>query len=262
MKKLYLIIAIGSIVFGYSQVGIGTASPNSNAALELNSNAKGLMISHVSLTSTNLATPLSAHVAGMTVYNTATRNDVSPGIYFNDGSSWNRMQGFTPTAGDVKQSVENADHDGWYILDGRAVSSLSTEARTRAVQLGFTSTLPNMSDRMIKGRNNEAFGSLGGTTSFQIQQANLPNITFNGTASTAGAHTHTYINRGNTLVNAGFTSFGTVIQSFNTATGDTRTTQSSGAHSHSISINSGGNGTSVNLRPRYLVVQTFIYLGI
>src|SRR5690606_8893417 len=32
--------------------------------------------------------PLSAHVAGMMLYNTATANDVVPGIYYNDGTKW------------------------------------------------------------------------------------------------------------------------------------------------------------------------------
>lgn len=65
---------------------------NFNALLELESNNKGLLLPRVSLTSTTSASPLSAHVAGMTVYNIATPiNDVSQGYYFNDGTKWVRI---------------------------------------------------------------------------------------------------------------------------------------------------------------------------
>ncbi|UWX60754.1 hypothetical protein N0B40_00455 [Chryseobacterium oranimense] len=76
-------------------VGIGTTAPNANALLELSSASKGFLLPRVTLTSTALASPLSAHVAGMEVYNTATNtssagNEVYPGEYINDGAKWGR----------------------------------------------------------------------------------------------------------------------------------------------------------------------------
>src|SRR5690606_26926787 len=59
-----------------------------DALLELESTNKGLLHTRVQLKSLNDAAPLSQHVAGMMVYNTATANDVVPGIYFNDGTRW------------------------------------------------------------------------------------------------------------------------------------------------------------------------------
>src|SRR5690606_22305761 len=50
----------------------GGISANKNAILELSSTNKGLLHSRISLTRTTEASPLSAHEAGMTVYNTAT----------------------------------------------------------------------------------------------------------------------------------------------------------------------------------------------
>jgi hypothetical protein len=69
--------------------------PASNSLLELESNNKGVLFPRVALSATNVASPLSAHIAGMTVYNTATAgtapNNVVPGLYFNDGTKWLRV---------------------------------------------------------------------------------------------------------------------------------------------------------------------------
>ncbi len=67
--------------------------PNVNAVLELESTNKGLLLPRVALEQTSMATPLSTHVAGMVVYNTATANDVLPGYYYNDGSRWVKASG-------------------------------------------------------------------------------------------------------------------------------------------------------------------------
>lgn len=97
MKKiqLFLLAFLGFQMHLFAQVGIGVSNPNPNAVLELNSSNKGLLLSKVTLTSTNNPSPLSAHVAGMTVYNTATNtsvaaNPVYPGEYYNDGTQWIR----------------------------------------------------------------------------------------------------------------------------------------------------------------------------
>jgi len=68
----------------------GSSLPDTNAILELESNNKGLLLPRIELDSTGLAHPLTAHTAGMTVYNTATAADVSPGYYYNDGTKWVR----------------------------------------------------------------------------------------------------------------------------------------------------------------------------
>ncbi len=69
--------------------------PDNNAVLELESTQKGFLLPRVPLQATNVATPLTTHIAGMTVYNTATAGTapfgVSPGWYYNDGSRWVRL---------------------------------------------------------------------------------------------------------------------------------------------------------------------------
>ena len=75
----------------------GTALPNKDALLELESANKGLLQARVALVQTTNPAPLTAHVAGMMVYNTATANDVSPGVYYNDGTKWISAKGANGT---------------------------------------------------------------------------------------------------------------------------------------------------------------------
>lgn len=83
----------------FSQVGIGTTNPNSNALLDVDSSVYtgGILLPRLGLSSTGSFAPLSAHVAGMIVYNTATIADVTPGFYYNNGTLWVRIGGGTAT---------------------------------------------------------------------------------------------------------------------------------------------------------------------
>ncbi|MDO5074652.1 MAG: hypothetical protein Q4D66_02050 [Bacteroidales bacterium] len=99
MKKhffvLLLVCLFGAVLHTYAQsttpsnrVGIGTRTPDANAILDISATDKGVLLPRVALTKTTEAAPLTQHVAGMFVYNTATANDVKPGIYYNDGTKW------------------------------------------------------------------------------------------------------------------------------------------------------------------------------
>lgn len=95
-----------------SKIKDGTVSgsssfPNSNAILELESNNKGLLMPRVELAATNSSSPLSAFVAGMTVYNTAAAGTGSTAVwaghYISDGSRWIRIA-LTTEADSTKDS--------------------------------------------------------------------------------------------------------------------------------------------------------------
>lgn len=91
---LFLFLCVSTAT---AQVTIGSGvEPDTGALLDLKQNAdgsslKGLLLPRVTLTRTGDPGPLPAHVAGMTVYNTATANDVTPGRYYNDGTRWVRL---------------------------------------------------------------------------------------------------------------------------------------------------------------------------
>lgn len=100
MKKLTLIIILFTIVgkvYSQQKIGNNPTSINANAVLEIESTNKGLLIPRIALTSTSSASPLSAFVAGMMVYNTATAGDVIPGFYVSTGSSWSKIDNQTST---------------------------------------------------------------------------------------------------------------------------------------------------------------------
>jgi hypothetical protein len=96
MKKRFtlFIVVLATISSTTAQIKVGSNSTtiNTNSLLELESTSKGFLMPRVSLTSTSSFSPLTAHIAGMTVYNIATAGSgaiaVSPGYYYNDGSQW------------------------------------------------------------------------------------------------------------------------------------------------------------------------------
>ncbi|HUH35749.1 MAG TPA: tail fiber domain-containing protein [Moheibacter sp.] len=98
MKK-YALLLVASFAanLAFSQVGIGTNTPNPNALLELDAAdfKGGLILPRLALTSTTAAAPLLEHVEGMILYNTATttgQDSIAPGFYYNDGSHWRKIQ--------------------------------------------------------------------------------------------------------------------------------------------------------------------------
>jgi hypothetical protein len=95
MKNFYFILLLSVFNNCFSQVGIGTTTPN--GALEISSNNQGLVIPRVALTSSNLALPVvnpngGALLIGTLVFNTTTAgvspNHVIPGYYYWNGTQW------------------------------------------------------------------------------------------------------------------------------------------------------------------------------
>ena len=88
-----MLVCIINVNDAYSQIKLGDnpTEIDPNSLLELESSNQGLLFPRLILTSTTSASPLSAHIAGMTVYNTVSQNDVLPGLYYNDGSKWVKL---------------------------------------------------------------------------------------------------------------------------------------------------------------------------
>lgn len=261
MKKILLlsIFLLGS--FAMAQVGIGTTNPNPDSILDVLSTDKGVLLPRIALSSTNLPNPLTAFVAGMLIYNTATvgsgSTTVFPGVYYSDGSSWTSLK--VNSVGNIKNSFMATDHEGWYILDGRLLSTLSATAQANALALGFIGNLPNASDRFLKTSNGaETLGATGGSSTITINQTNLPNINFTGTTNVAGAHTHDYTDQGDTTINS-ISLLGLGSGADNTS--GPYTTSSSGDHSHTVTVASGGSGTAITNKPAYIVINLLVYLG-
>ena len=96
LKQLTLLaicLLIGIAARAQVKVGNNPTTINANSVLEMESTNKGMLLPRLALTSTTAFAPLSAHVAGMVVYNTATAGDVTPGYFYNDGTKWVRLAG-------------------------------------------------------------------------------------------------------------------------------------------------------------------------
>jgi len=268
MKKLLLILSCFALK---AQVSIGTVAPNSNAMLEISSTEKGVLLPRVQLQSIVSPLPMSSHVKGMIVYNTAQNavgiNRVYPGLYYNDGQNWIRFNPNTVKNGELKHSFATSDHNGWFLLNGRAVNTLPPNSQATAVSLGYSANLPDASDLFLKARSGgETLGTVGGNSSFVLAQSNLPNVNFTGTTNATGTHTHNVDSyRGNEniglLSTTALTLFITETVAKEVQHSTTRTTETDGNHSHTVSFNSGGTDSPVDNTPKYLATNIFIYLG-
>lgn len=80
-----------------AQVAVNTdgSSADGTAMLDVQSTSKGLLIPNVALTRTTDATTITTPAVSLLVYNTVTVSDVTPGYYYNTGTTglplWTRI---------------------------------------------------------------------------------------------------------------------------------------------------------------------------
>ncbi len=191
----------------FSQVGIGTTNPNSNALLDVDSSiyTGGILLPRLGLSSTGSFAPLSAHVAGMIVYNTASIADVTPGFYYNNGTLWVRIgggtatdkwdltgnAGITPSINFVGTTDNNAlrfrtnNYDRFEISTG---TTIANGGRLRAFTNGSAASpiyswQSNTSTGMFQQATNVLGFSTNGTERFRIPNANQVHGVVDGTAT-------------------------------------------------------------------------------
>ena len=100
MKQFVLLIGLLFSVQVFAQTGIGTPAPNASAKLEVAATDKGFLPPRVALTASNTFSPIvgtAANATGLLVYNTAsagaTPNNVVPGYYYWNGTTWIQISG-------------------------------------------------------------------------------------------------------------------------------------------------------------------------
>ncbi len=109
VKNLLLLCFCAFFCFrGFSQVGIGTPTPDASAALDVTSATKGFLPPRVSLSSTAVAAPVNSPVDGLIVYNTATANNVTPGLYVWNSASliWDRINTTSSAGAEKKLGID------------------------------------------------------------------------------------------------------------------------------------------------------------
>jgi hypothetical protein len=266
-------------------VGIGLTSPNASAILDISSTTKGITFPRMTTTQRNA---ISSPTNGLQVFDNTTNS-----IWYFDGSAWVNSVSVA-SFGDIKTGFQSGDHNGWIRLNGRAKSTLSATQQTQATALNIGDNLPDASNAVLM-QSSGTLGTVAGSMSLTLAQNQLPNITpsisVNNTTATmqnAGAHEHPVkvvpnATGGYASVNPSSFKNGVFPSPMNESYSDitdrvtsaslinTGIIGSAGSHSHvidahnhtatSTSINGGVTQQSIDITPRRLVVNTFIYLG-
>jgi hypothetical protein len=212
------------------------------------------------------------------------------------GVTWKKISGNAPMTitnyGDIKTGIQSADHNGWVKLNGRVLSSLSSTQQAQAIALGLGANLPDATDAVLV-QSTGSLGTVTGSMSRTIEQNQLPNIaptiSVDNTIATMqsdGAHVHPVnivpsSTGGYAVYNPVAIKTGMAPTTENDADITDRGNNSSyvttgiigsegnhthviNAHNHtatSTSINGGVSQQTIDITPRRLVVNTFIYLG-
>lgn len=166
IHKLRAIVAVFGLslcafpLFAQVKIGDNPTTINANSVLEVESTSKGLLLPRLPLTQTTNPSPLNAHVAGMTVYNTATANDVTPGFYYNDGTKWVATAGesnYTYTFGGGQPA--GSCNDGELYTDTLETSPTFGQQFICKGGSWATYVSPNRTAWYLKGTTNDAGGN-------------------------------------------------------------------------------------------------------
>lgn len=141
-KMTLLALVILSCFTATAQLNIGSSSaPNPYSILQLTSTNKGLLLPQVALVQTTSSLPLGGNVAGMVVYNTATANDVTPGVYINNGIKWLPLNtSVSPPATYTSSTIDCSGALSGMYSNGVAMNSADTKLITITANTGGTYT--------------------------------------------------------------------------------------------------------------------------
>lgn len=251
MKKLTLSFLVLSSCSLYAQVGIGTTTPDASAKLQIDATDKGFLPPRVSLTGSGDVSTIASPAEGLLVYHTGT-STLEEGYYFWNGAQWSTMatvSGIGHAYGDVKTGMQTVDHAGWVLLNGRLKSTLTATQQTRATALGIGANIPNASNAVLM-QNGSTPGTVAGSNTKTIAQNQLPNVNYTGwiynvahgaviAASASGVITNS---PGSSWGNAGG---GGYTENFYL----------------NIPLNGGVTQQALDITPKSLSINTFIYLG-
>lgn len=96
MKRIAFLFSFLAIqLTAFSQLGVGTNSPDASAQLDVTATNKGFLAPRIALTSATDVLTIATPATGLMVYNTATGgttpNNVLPGYYYFNGTKWVRF---------------------------------------------------------------------------------------------------------------------------------------------------------------------------
>ena len=140
MKKLVLsLILMCTLALVYAQsVGINAdgSQPDASAMLDVKSSSKGLLVPRIALTGTSDALTISNPATGLLVFNTNTASGITPGYYYNSGTSG------APTWTRLITSVAAADGSETLVNSGTLISVTGSGTTASPYVVNYSGTLP------------------------------------------------------------------------------------------------------------------------
>lgn len=85
---IIMLFIVSNKLFSQIKVGDHPTSINPDAMIEIESTNKGLLLPRIALKSTISPSPLKSLTKGMIVFNTSMTNELTPGLYYCDGTQW------------------------------------------------------------------------------------------------------------------------------------------------------------------------------
>lgn len=198
---------------------------------------------------------------------------------YDNTSTWNNVPFFS--IGDIKHSVNNSDHNGWLICDGRSFYSTDYPDLYTVIGNSFgggegTFNIPDCRERVLGVIGaSRGMGEFDGEETHTMSISELVSHTHTGTSNNAGWHTHSS--------NSNAPGAGTYGLAHTSRVGDNTTTTGTDSsqsgneldltsplvalsinavsdHSHSFTTNTTGSTVPFNLlQPTLFIGNVFIY---
>ena len=249
----------------FAQIGIGTISPTATLEVVGQPTAVGVVDGIIAplIPRADLIakTAYSPGQTGAIIYitdlsgtvNAASQNITEIGYYYFNGTSWKSMNSSgnsqASTIGDTKQGFQTLDHEGWILLEGRAISTLTATQQTAAATLGFTTNLPDANNSYLV-QNGRTLGDVSGSNTTTIAQNQLPNVNYTGNIFNM-AHGSAVEGSSN----------GVFTRSASLSLGNARGGGITDNFAFNLRLNGHVTQVALDRRPQSLSVNTFIYLG-
>jgi len=151
MKKISYLLLLFVTTISFSQIGIGTTSPDASSVLDISATDAGFLVPRMTLMQrNNIATPIQE---GLLIFQT----DNTPGFYYYDSSAWSVMEGATGGTSMTLDEYKN-------LTDAvKVTNTLTTNVNTTSETPynNFTTT-----DLLELNRNQFTFSSNGITPNF------------------------------------------------------------------------------------------------